>query len=121
MAEAAVYLATAPKSNRIYAAWSKASALARETPAAPVPLHIRNAPTDLMKDLGYGKGYRYDPEEPGGVAPQTYLPDGMGGRRFYEPSGEGQEREVADRLRRWSEIRSRNEGRRQTDSDAADR
>jgi len=121
LAEATVYLATAPKSNRVYRAWSAASDLARETPAAPVPLHVRNAPTTLMKDLGYGKGYRYDPDEPGGVAPQTYLPDGMEGRRFYEPSDQGDENAVAERLKKWSTLRAENQGRSETDSDAVDR
>ena len=109
LAEAVAYLATAPKSNRVYSAWRSASAAARDTPAAPVPLHIRNAPTDLMKDLGYGKGYRYDPEEPGGVAPQRYLPDGLAHRRFYHPSNEGRERDVAARLRRWDQLRTQGE------------
>src|SRR5690606_1648034 len=63
LAEAVVYLATAPKSNRLYRAWGAALARARETPGEPVPLHVRNAPTPLMKELGYGSGYRYDPDE----------------------------------------------------------
>ncbi len=121
LAEAAVYLATAPKSNRVYEAWSRASGTARDTPAAPVPLHIRNAPTDLMKDLGYGAGYRYDHHEPGGVAPQGYLPDSLVDSRFYEASEEGYEGEVAERLRRWAAVRAENAKRRGSDSDAVDR
>ncbi len=121
LAEAAIYLATAPKSNRVYRAWSGASDLARETPAAPVPLHIRNAPTDLMKDLGYGAGYRYDHDEPGGVAPQGYLPESVEPRTFYEASDQGYEAEVAERLRRWARMRVANETRRTSDSDAVDR
>ena len=121
LAEAALYLATAPKSNRVYKAWGAASSLARDTPAAPVPLHIRNAPTELMKDLGYGGGYRYDHDEPGGVAPQTYFPDSIGGHSFYEASEEGYEREVAERLRRWAELRRTSEARRESDTDAVDR
>jgi putative ATPase len=77
LAEAAVYLATAPKSNRVYAAWGAARQAAEETPAAPVPLHIRNAPTSLMKELGYGKGYRYAFDDPAAYVPQTYLPDDL--------------------------------------------
>ena len=76
LAEAVVYLATAPKSNRIYAAWKAARHLAQETPGAPVPLHIRNAPTELMRSLGYGRGYQYDHDEEHGVADQSYLPEG---------------------------------------------
>ncbi|MGD8321236.1 MAG: replication-associated recombination protein A [Gemmatimonadota bacterium] len=102
LAEAVLYLATAPKSNRAYVAWSAALARARETPGEPVPLHIRNAPTSLMKDLGYGKGYRYDPNEPEGVAAQTYLPEKVAGDRFYEPGRFGHEKTVAARLQWWA-------------------
>jgi putative ATPase len=105
LAEATLYLAVAPKSNRTYEAWSAAMAVARETPAAPVPLHIRNAPTGLMKELGYGAGYRYDPHEEDGVAAQTYLPDEMGARTFYRPGPFGFEKAVAERLEWWSERR----------------
>ena len=105
LAEAAVYLASAPKSNRTYMAWRAARESARETPAAPVPLHVRNAPTDLMKDLGYGKGYRYDPDEPGGIAPQEYLPDEVAGRVFYQPGSAGFEESIKDRLDRWRALK----------------
>lgn len=105
LAQAVVYLATAPKSNRVYAAWKAATARARATPSAPVPLHIRNAPTTLMKDLGYGTGYRYDPEEPEGVAAQEYLPDELRGERYYEPGGFGFEKTIAERLAWWAERR----------------
>src|SRR5690606_26666946 len=70
LAEAALYCATAPKSNRVYVAWKAAQAAASETPAAPVPLHIRNAPTDLLKELGYGDGYQYAHDAPEGYLPQ---------------------------------------------------
>jgi putative ATPase len=103
LAEATLYLATAPKSNRAYEAWLAARSLARETPGEAVPLHIRNAPTSLMKDLGYGKGYRYDPHEKGGVAAQTYLPDRLAGRRLYRPGRFGFEKTVAARLEWWAE------------------
>jgi putative ATPase len=105
LAEACAYLAAAPKSNRLYAGFGAALAAARETPAEPVPLHIRNAPTVLMRDLGYGAGYRYDPDWEGGVAPQTYLPDSLADRRFYAPGGSGSEVDIAARLRRAREMR----------------
>ena len=98
LAQAAVYLATAPKSNRVYAAFKKADAVAARTGSLPVPLHIRNAPTRLMKDLGYGKGYRYDHEYDDAYAPQQYLPDGIDDERFYEPSDFGFERKIRQRL-----------------------
>jgi putative ATPase len=110
LAEAAVYLATAPKSARVYDAWNAARALARETPAAPVPLHIRNAPTGLMKDLGYGAGYQYAHDVPEAYIPQEYLPESLRGTRLYEPSRMGFEREVAKRLAWWAELRARHEG-----------
>ncbi len=106
LAEATVYLAAAPKSNRLYEAWRHAVDAAREHPAAPVPLHIRNAPTPLMKQLGYGRGYRYDPVEPGGLASgQTYLPAALEGARWYLPTAAGYEREIAERLRHWGRLR----------------
>jgi putative ATPase len=102
LAEAAVYLATAPKSNRVYEAFGRAKESARETPAEPTPLHVRNAPTGLMKELGYGAGYRYDHHEPDAYAPQEYLPESLTGRRFYEPSGRGFEAEITKRLEVWA-------------------
>ena len=107
LAQATVYLATAPKSNRAYAGWKAAMARARETPSAPVPLHIRNAPTGLMKDLGYGKGYRYDPDQPEGVSGQEYLPEALRGECFYEPTEFGFEKMIAERLKWWNERRGR--------------
>lgn len=101
LAEAAVYLATSAKSNRLYRGWNVALRRARETPGAPVPLHIRNASTALMKELGYGEGYRYDPDEPEGVARQTYLPEGLEGEGFYEPGPLGHEAVIARRLAWW--------------------
>jgi putative ATPase len=103
--EAVVYLATAPKSNRIYQAWSHAQAAAREHPAEPVPRHIRNAPTGLMKELGYGKGYRYDHAEEGYAAGQEYLPDVLRGAAWYEPTSHGFEKTVAERLEWWRKKR----------------
>ena len=105
LAEATLYLATAPKSNRAYEAWAAARARARETPSAPVPLQIRNAPTDLMKDLGYGEGYRYDPSEAEGIADQEYLPEAVRGERFYRPGRFGFETTIAERLEWWAKRR----------------
>ncbi|HSM62267.1 MAG TPA: hypothetical protein VK849_15770, partial [Longimicrobiales bacterium] len=107
LAEAALYLATAPKSNRAYEAWSAALDRARATPAEPVPLHIRNAPTSLMKELGYGHGYRYDPAEPDGVAAQRYLPERLAGERYYTPGRFGHEKTIAARLEWWEARRAR--------------
>jgi putative ATPase len=105
LAEAAVYLATCPKSNRVDRAWSAALEAAKATPAAPVPLHIRNAPTSLMKELGYGEGYRYAHDAPEAYAPQDYLPDELRERAFYEPSAFGAEVEIGERMQRWEAIK----------------
>ena len=111
LAQAAVYLAASPKSNRIYEAFGRARRAARETPAEPVPLHIRNAPTELMEELGYGEDYRYDHDDPEGVAPQHYLPDGVrDAAPFYEPGEAGVEAKLAERLERIRELRRRDEG-----------
>ncbi len=101
LAEAAVYLATAPKSNRVYAAWGAAQEAARRTPAAPVPLHLRNAVTGLMKEIGYGKGYRYAHDAPNAYLSQEYLPAGLEGERFYEPGPMGLEKRIAERMAWW--------------------
>ena len=79
---------------------------ARETTGEPVPLHIRNAPTPLMKDLGYGKGYRYDPDEEHGVSDQSYLPERLAGETYYEPGPYGQEVRIKERLDWWAAKRS---------------
>jgi putative ATPase len=107
LAEAAVYLATAPKSNRVYVAWGEALDAAREYPAELVPLHIRNAPTPLMKELGYGKGYKYAHDVPDAYLPQRYLPDALEGTTFYEPGTFGFERDIAKRMAWWRELRER--------------
>ena len=107
LAEACIYLAVTPKSNRVYEAFGKARQAAVETPAEPVPLHIRNAPTGLMKELGYGAGYRYDHDWEDSIAPQTYLPDALRGTRFYRPGEEGTEARIADRLREIAAARRR--------------
>jgi len=105
IAEATIYLATAPKSNRVYAAWGAARDAAARHPAEPVPQHIRNAPTRLMKDIGYGAGYRYDHDEGGFAAGQRYLPDALGEPRWYEPTESGYEKTIAERLAWWSRQR----------------
>lgn len=105
LAEAAVYLATAPKSNRLYMALGAARDAARQTPAEPVPHHLRNAPTRLMKDLGYGREYRYAFDSEDHYIPQTYLPDRLKRRTFYEPSGFGFEKRIAERLAWWEDRR----------------
>jgi putative ATPase len=102
LAEMTIYLATAPKSNSAKRALDAALEAARETPAAPVPMHIRNAPTGLMKELGYGAGYRYAHNEPDAYAPQDYLPDAIAKARFYEPGGFGFEKRIAERLEYWA-------------------
>jgi putative ATPase len=106
LAEAAVYLATAPKSNRVYTAWGEALAAARNTPAAQVPKHIRNAPTKLMKELGYGAGYQYAHSVPEGYLPQDYLPDEIADAKFYEPTAFGFEKEIAKRIEWWAKLRA---------------
>ena len=104
LAQAAVYLATAPKSNSIYAAYGEARETAAEKGSLPVPLHIRNAPTALMTELGYGRGYRYAHDFNEAFAPQEYLPDELKGRVFYRPSGRVYEKAVAERLERWRQL-----------------
>jgi len=103
LAEMTIYLATAPKSNATLRALSAAREAARETPAAAVPLHIRNAPTRLMKELGYGRDYQYAHDSPDAYVPQEYLPDVLSGRVFYEPGPHGFEKRVAERMAWWRE------------------
>jgi putative ATPase len=107
LAELVVYLAAAPKSNAVYLAYGEASREALTSRAEPVPLWIRNAPTGLMKDLGYGKGYRYAHDEAAGVAPMDCLPDALAGRRFYTPTERGTERELGKRLEAARRLRKR--------------
>ena len=101
LAQAAVYLAGSPKSNRLYKGWGKALARARETPGVAVPPHLRNAPTQLMKDLGHGRDYLYDPDQPGGVSRQQYLPASLAGEEYYRPGEAGREAELGRRLAEW--------------------
>ena len=102
-----MYLATAPKSNRVYEAWGAALALARQTPAEPVPLHIRNAPTQLMKGLGYGTDYQYAHAFPEGYIAQEYLPERIADAVLYEPGPFGFEKEIAKRLAWWAELKAK--------------
>ncbi len=101
LAQAAVYLATASKSNRLYTAYKAVVSDIRSTGSQPVPLHIRNAPTRLMKDLGYSEGYKYAHDYPDAHVPQDYLPDGLKGRRYYRPTDRGYEKIISERIERW--------------------
>ncbi|MEM8961188.1 MAG: replication-associated recombination protein A [Acidobacteriota bacterium] len=107
LVQAAVYLASAPKSNAVYRAWKKARQVVAERPADPVPKVIRNAPTRLMRDLGYGDGYVYAHDAEEGTGGLDCLPDALAGTRFFEPSGAGAEAELAERLDDWRERRTR--------------
>lgn len=101
LAQAVVYLATAPKSNSLYTAYSRVQRDVETTRNDPVPLHLRNAPTNLMKNLGYGKGYKYAHDYEGHFVEQQNLPDSMKGKRYYFPSEQGFEKTVLARLRAW--------------------
>ena len=105
-----VYLGTAPKSNAAYKAEKAAMKAARKTGSLMPPKHILNAPTGMMKDMGYGDGYEYDHDAADGFSGQDYFPDGMGRARFYEPGERGFEREIAKRLQFWDELRRRKGG-----------
>jgi putative ATPase len=98
LAEAAVYLASAPKSNALYVAEKAVKAEIEESGAQPVPLHIRNAPTKLMKELGYARGYLYPHNHPGAWVKQEYLPEKVKTRIYYRPTGRGFEKEVKARI-----------------------
>lgn len=107
LAECVVYLAIAPKSNAVYKAYNAVRALVKTDTTRPVPMHLRNAPTKLMKQLDYGKGYRYAHDEEGGFAAgERYLPDGLEGQVFYEPVERGLEIRIAEKLR---DLRRRND------------
>ena len=105
LAQLTVHLACAPKSNRVYRAFGAAQRAAKETGSLMPPAHILNAPTRLMKELGYGRGYEYDHDVEGGVSGQDYFPEGMAARRFYEPTDVGAEARVAERLAQWRALR----------------
>ena len=101
LAEATVYLATAPKSNASYIAINKAIEDVQRSRNDPVPKHLRNAVTGLMKDEGYGKGYKYAHDHEGGFTPMQNLPENLKGRRYYDPTDHGYEAQIAERLKRW--------------------
>ncbi len=105
LAQVVVHLATAPKSNAVYKAFGAARRAAKETGSLMPPAHIRNAPTQLMKQLGYGEGYAYDHDAEGGFSGQTYFPDDMPRQRFYAPKDVGTEGRIKERLERWAQIR----------------
>lgn len=105
LVQAAVYLATAPKSNKLYEAHNRVKDTVRESGALPVPLHIRNPVTKLMAGLGYGRDYRYAHDFPDAWVPQEYLPEALIGQRFYAPTNRGYERQVKERLDKWIEFK----------------
>jgi putative ATPase len=105
LAQAVIYVATAPKSNAVYAAFKAAMIRARETGSLGPPKIILNAPTKLMKQQEYGSGYRYDHDEPNAFSGQNYFPDQMGREEFYAPVDRGFEREIRKRLEHWAKLR----------------
>jgi putative ATPase len=105
LAQAAVYLATAPKSNSLYVAYGMVKETISETGTLAVPLHIRNAPTRLMKDIGYGNGYQYAHEFEDAYVPQDYLPDELMGKVYYMPTARGHEKIIKDRIEKWRKLR----------------
>ena len=107
LAQAAVYLATGPKSNSIYAAYGKVQQAVKKSGSLPVPFHIRNAPTRLMKDIGYGKDYKYAHNYKDGFVAQEYLPEKLKGQLFYEPTGRGYEKVIKQRLEGWRRLQGK--------------
>jgi putative ATPase len=107
LAQAAVYLATAPKSNSIYSAFGKIKDIVKSTGTLPVPLHIRNAPTGLMKELGYGKSYKYAHNFKDAYIHQEYLPEELQNQRYYFPTDRGYEKIIKQRLEKWLSLRSK--------------
>lgn len=107
LAQVVVYLATAPKSNALYKASRSVKQLVRKTGSLPVPLHLRNAPTQLMKDLDYGKGYQYSHDSPDGLVEQSHLPEALEKQHFYAPTTRGYESIIKDRLDKWRQLLQR--------------
>jgi putative ATPase len=105
LSQAAIYLATAPKSNAVYNAYNAAAADAHSEAADPVPLHLRNAPTKLMKQLDYGKGYQYSHNETDAIAAMDCLPESLAGKKYYAPTDRGFEKEIKRRLDGWEKIK----------------
>ncbi len=110
LAQAAIYLACAPKSNAVYEAYKAATRLAKEAGSLPPPRTILNAPTKLMKRIGYGEGYRYDHDEPDAFSGQDYWPDALGRQQLYQPTERGYETRLAERLERWEALRKQRRG-----------
>lgn len=110
LAHAVVHLATAPKSNASYVALKKARAVARETGSLMPPKHILNAPTDMMKDQGYGEGYQYDHDRDHRFSGQDYFPEELGRQTFYEPKGDGREKPIVERLAFLAKLRAKKQG-----------
>jgi putative ATPase len=110
LAQAVVYLSVAPKSNALYTAYSDVQRDVEQTSADPVPLHLRNAPTGLMKGLGYGQGYQYAHDVEGKVAEMQCLPDNLRGRVYYKPTGEGIEKRIRERMEEIKRLRSPGSG-----------
>jgi len=113
LAQAVIYLATAPKSNAVYAAYLKAKADVAEKGTPPVPMHIRNAPTPLMDQLGYGKGYKYPHDHPDAIVERDYLPESLRDARYYEPTDRGFEATIRERLERWRKLLEARKGKSQ--------
>lgn len=110
LAQAAIYLACAPKSNAVYTAYKAATRLAKEAGSLAPPRTILNAPTKLMKRIGYGEGYRYDHDEPDAFSGQDYWPDALGRQHLYAPTERGYETRLAERLARWEALRKERRG-----------
>lgn len=118
IAQAVVYLATAPRSIAVYRGFARANRAAKQSGSLMPPAHILNAPTGLMKELGYGDGYEYDPDTETGVSGQSHVPEELEGQTFYEPTRHGHERAVAARLAEWARLRA--EGRLPADDAAGE-
>jgi len=110
LAQAAVYLATAQKSNSLYAGYGRVKEIINKTGYLPVPLHIRNAPTKLMKELDYGKDYKYAHDYDGAYVPQEYLPDKLQGQKFYYPRESGYEKTIKERMAFWQQKKNSDKG-----------
>jgi putative ATPase len=117
LAQAVVYLSVAPKSNALYTAYAAVQEDVERTAAEPVPLHLRNAPTGLMKGLGYGKGYRYAHDEEGRVADMQSLPDSLRDRTYYEPTTEGMEKRIRERMEEIKRLRQSKSNRTKRESE----
>src|SRR3989454_174845 len=107
LAEAVVYLGTAPKTNRVYTAFAQAMEAAAAHPTEAVPLHIRNAPTKLMEELGYGAGYQYAHAFEHAYVPQEYLPDSLRGASWYQPTAAGYEKTIGERMEFWKQLKEK--------------